>query len=178
MPALVLQLLHAQVRRRAVSRGAVAQASGAGSGQRDEFGEVSSLDVRIDHQQLHAAPEDAHRREVCGGVVGKARKETGRDAHVAHVDEAEGVAIGRTDLQRLEGHDATCGRAVLDDDGLAEQGSQFLGNLARGDIGNRTRRDAQNELHRARGIGLGIGLVVKPQAAQHRGRAQELASAG
>jgi len=145
-PLCEVELLHEQLRRGAVSQRAVTQRAGPLPGQRNQIGQAVRADRRVHDQNLDPTVEDADVGEVLQRVVGEPFEQARCHTHVADVHEAQRVAIRRADLEGLERDDAACRWTVLDDDRLAQQGGEPLGNLAGADVGHRACSAAEDGL--------------------------------
>src|SRR5262249_50144617 len=93
------------------------------------------------------------------------------------IDLQQRVAVRRRPHNRLGGDIACCTRPVLDHEGLTELLGQPLGEQARDDVGRRARREADDDAHRPRRIGLRPRYTRdRRERGSARGQMQEFAT--
>src|SRR3954470_8153373 len=109
--------------------------------------------MHYEHDRLVA--ELRNRDEVAYRVEAELRvKVRGGDDRVARRD--NGVAVGRALRGQLDADGAGSAAPVLDNDRLAERGSQPVGDRARGDVVAAAGRERHDPADRLRGPGLRV----------------------
>ena len=118
----------------------------------------------------------AHRREVLQRIVGRLRLQAGDQREVRR-REQDRVAVRRGHLHRLGADQAGRARLVVDDDRLAEQLAELVGDHAADEVGGAAGRERHHHAHRLVRIGLrqrgGTAHRRQDAARRNRGHAQE-----
>jgi hypothetical protein len=118
----------------------------------------------------------SHRREVLDRIVGEVAAKRRIDRDRAYCREEQRVAVG-IGLRDVLGRDrAVRARPVLDDDGLAKQSPQTLGQEARDEIGSAAGGEGHHEPDRATRILLRL-RALRSRSHERNGQCAEPAAA-
>ena len=157
------------MRQRAIALRRVTQLAGVALEKPDELLEVGRGDGRVHGDQVGG------RRDQCDGckVLLRPRHlgEQGRVAHVvSRVRDEQRVPVGRRTRHKAVGDVATRAAAVVDDDGLAEDARQRLGQKPRGAIDQPARRIRHDQCDRLLGESLRTGDAADAGQGQRDGQ--------
>ena len=106
------------------------------------------------HERVAEAGGEAERGEIGFRVVRQAAVKTGRKNQIRRSAEQQCVAIGLRFSDEIGADDGAAARAILDDDRLAEERRQRLGERARHEVEAATGRLRHDDAQRFRRIGL------------------------
>jgi hypothetical protein len=131
---LRLEPFRDEMRRIAVTRGAIIELAGIGLGLRDEFADRARRERRIDDQQLGTVGYFGDGDKIPRRVVVAVSRHSRQHRKRAHIAEQQRVAVGFGIGDRLGADHAAAADAVLDDHVLLERGRHVLRHQARHDI--------------------------------------------
>ena len=146
-----------QMRRQAEARGREVELAGIGFGERNKLGERMRRHIEIDHQHIGLGADQADRSKIIHRIEADLGVEAGIGGEDRVVAQQQRVTVGPRMGHDFAGDIAARSRPIVDDEGLAEQAAEFVGDDARHNVARAAGRETDDDGDRPFRVVGGVG---------------------